>query len=302
LVDPCWYYGHYISYILVFLYALSLSVYGMPEFGVYLGLGLTRARDATRVTRPAIESDAFLSKRIIDMLRRTPTTIDGKTVDKYQESTRINKPFKVPTPVVQRAQPQRKRKRVSYKETRGTDDDTDSDSGSKTKKRRQSIDAACPADEICPFPVYKPKPFNELFGPRRYTIPVMTNKNGEIIKTIQSNPSLGIRPQIQIIPRPLHDPMEDHAIVLYDPTVDMRETDEERKAREKEELRAQAEKEAREKTAGQYNPHKSLRELLGGGIEKKTHSKKVPVVIDPRLSKVLRPHQVEGVKVRTTLI
>src|SRR6266576_2552307 len=41
---------------------LSMSY---PEFGVYLGLGFApaRARDATRVTRPAIESDAFLSKR-----------------------------------------------------------------------------------------------------------------------------------------------------------------------------------------------------------------------------------------------
>lgn len=274
----------------------------VPEL-VYLGLGFARARDATRVTRPAIESSRthFSLTHIIDMLRRTPTTVDGKHVDKYQESTRINKPFKVPTPAIRRVQPQRKRKRISYKENRGADGDTDSDSGSKTKKRRPSADTACPLEEISPFPVYKPKPFNELFGPRRYTIPVMTNKNGEIIKTIQSNPSLGIRPQIQIIPRPLHDPMEDHAIVLYDPTLDTRETDEERKAREKEELRVQAEKEAREKTAGQYNPHKSLRELLGGGKDKKAHSKKVPVVIDPRLSKVLRPHQVEGVKVRTTL-
>ena len=271
------------------------------RYTLNLGLRFARARDATRVTRPAIiRGMRFSPTHIIDMLRRTPTTIDGKLVDKYQESTRINKPFKVPTPVVQRVQPQRKRKRISYKENQGTDDDTDSDSGSKAKKRRQSVDTSCPP-EISLFPVYKPKPFNELFGPRRYTIPVMTNKNGEIIKTIQSNPSLGIRPQIQIIPRPLHDPMEDHAIVLYDPTVDTRETDEERKAREKEELRAQAEKEAREKTAGQYNPHKSLRELLGGGKEKKTNHKKVPVVIDPRLSKVLRPHQVEGVKVRITL-
>lgn len=95
--------------------------------------------------------------------------------------------------------------------------------------------------------------------------------------------------------------MEDHAIVLYDPTIDTRETDEERKEREKEELRIQAEKEAREKCAGLYNPHKSLRDLLGGGKEKKTHHGKVPVVIDPRLSKVLRPHQVEGVKVRAAI-
>jgi DNA repair and recombination protein RAD54 and RAD54-like protein len=239
------------------------------------------------------------------MLRRAPTTVDGKLVDRHQESIRVNKPFKVPALVVQRAQPQRKRKRVSYKEAQGPDDDDDtySDSGSKSAKRRSSNDAEnSPPDPIHSFPVYKPKPFNELFGPRRYTIPVMTNKNGEIVKAIQSNPSLGIRPQVKLIPRPLHDPMEDHAIVLYDPTIDTRETDEERKAREKEELRAQAEKEAREKSAGLYNPHKSLRDLLGGGKEKRVPDNKVPVVIDPRLSKVLRPHQVEGVKVRATLL
>jgi DNA repair and recombination RAD54-like protein len=232
------------------------------------------------------------------MLRRAPTTIDGKLVDRHQESTRVSKPFKVPSLAVQRAQPQRKRKRVSYKEAQGpNDDDSDSDSGSKSAKRRRPSDDTENSGLTYSFPVYKPKPFNELFGPRRYTIPVMTNRNGEIVKTMQSNPSLGIRPQIKLIPRPLHDPMEDHAIVLYDPTIDMRETDEERKAREKEELRAQAEKEARERNAGLYNPHKSLRDLLGGGKEKRTQDNKVPVVIDPRLSKVLRPHQVEGVKV-----
>ena len=254
---------------------------------------------------PDVDADAIdsillcLTITIIDMLRRAPTTADGKLIDRHQENTRVNKPFKVPTLVVQRAQPKRKRKSVSYKEARENDGDTDSDTGSKSMKKRKSSDdiASPPTGQTHPFPIYKPKPFNELFGPRRYTIPVMTNKNGEIIKTIQSNPSLGIRPQINIIPRPLHDPMEDHAIVLHDPTIDTRETDEERKAREKEELRAQAEKETRERNAGLYNPHKSLRELLGGAKEKKLHCNKVPVVIDPRLSKVLRPHQVEGVKV-----
>jgi DNA repair and recombination RAD54-like protein len=49
--------------------------------------------------------------------------------------------------------------------------------------------------------------------------------------------------------------------------------------------------------AGLYNPHKSLRELLGEGGDKKEKAPKVPVVIDPVLSKVLRPHQIEGVKV-----
>lgn len=234
------------------------------------------------------------------MLRRAPTTTDGKLIDRHQESIRVSKPFKVPSLVVQRAQPQRKRKRVSYKENREGDDNASSDSDSKSsRKRKPSNDTEIRlGGHTDQFPVYKPKPFNELFGPRRYTIPVMTNKNGELVKTIQSNPSLGIKPQVRIIPRPLHDPMEDHAIVLFDPTIDTRETDEERKEREKEDLRAQAEKEAREKNAGLYNPHKSLKELLGGGKEKKPHQNKVPVVIDPRLCKVLRPHQVEGVKVR----
>jgi len=238
------------------------------------------------------------------MLRRAPTTADGTVIDRHQESIRVNKPFKVPALVVQRAQPQRKRKRVSYKEAQEDDVSADSDSGSKSSMKRRLTNNSEnePQGHAQQFPVYKPKPFNELFGPRRYTIPVMTNENGEIVKTIHSNPSLGIRPQVNIIPRPLHDPMEDHAIVLYDPTIDMRETDEERKEKEKEKLRAQAEKEAREKNAGLYNPHKSLRELLGSGKEKSAHPNKVPVVIDPRLSKVLRPHQVEGVKVRVLFV
>ena len=65
------------------------------------------------------------------------------------------------------------------------------------------------------------------------------------------------------------------------------------------EVKERAMKEAQEKTAGLYNPHKNLRALLGEGKDKKEAIPKVPVVIDPRLSKVLRPHQVEGVKVTT---
>jgi hypothetical protein len=85
---------------------------------------------------------------------------------------------------------------------------------------------------------------------------------------------------------------------LYDPTIDDRETDEEKKEREKEEAKEKAANEARERTAGMYNPHKSLKDMLGEGKEKNKKADKVPVVIDPRLTKVLRPHQVEGVKVR----
>jgi DNA repair and recombination RAD54-like protein len=236
------------------------------------------------------------------MLRRIPTTTDGKVVDRLQESTRVNKPFKPPTSsaVIERVQPKRKRKNVSYKGAQGDGADSDSDTGPKKKKRKEN-DGAWNEEELLAavkhYPVYKPKPFQQVFGSRRFSMPSMRSKSGEAIQLIPTNMSLGTRPPAKIIPRPLHDPMEDHAIVLYDPTIDDRETDEERLEREKGEEKERAAKEAREKTVGMYNPHKSLKDLLGEGRDKKTKVNKVPVVIDPRLTKVLRPHQVEGVKV-----
>ena len=239
------------------------------------------------------------------MLRRVPRTNDGKAVDRAQESHRILKPFKPPTSsiVSDRIQPQRKRKRVSYKEAGGDDDDDPEDENERKKKKKKGdkdkeyADADELLKNIQKYPVFKPRPFGEKKG---FSIPVMRGKNGEEVHHTLSGVSLGIRPQANIIPRPLHDPMEDHAIVLYDPTVDDRETDEERREREKEEAREKAEKEAKEKAADKFNPHKSLKELLGEGKERKI-SDKVPVVIDPRLTKILRPHQVEGVQVGSSL-
>ena len=59
---------------------------------------------------------------------------------------------------------------------------------------------------------------------------------------------------------------------------------------------AAAEKEAAEKCKGMINPHKSLRKLLGEGQKKTQKTQKVAVVLCPKLTKVLRPHQIEGVK------
>lgn len=115
----------------------------------------------------------------------------------------------------------------------------------------------------------------------------MTNaKTSEKIVHPLSQASLGARPHPTLAPRPLHDPMADHAIVLYDPTIDDKPDPEE-----------VAQKEEAAKKEEDRGPHKSLKAILG--IEDKTKKKvvKVPVVIDPRLSKVLRPHQIEGVKV-----
>lgn len=236
------------------------------------------------------------------MLRRVPKTADGKQVDRLQESTRVNKAFKVPTPIVPvgRDQPKRKRKRVSYSGQDAEAGDSD-DSGSKKKKKNgdslKDKDGIWHNEEELlashpKFPVYKAKPDQIT---RRFSMPTMKNKDGSLVTLVASGVSLGIRPPTKVIPRPLHDPMEDHAIVLYDPTIDDRETDEERQERLKEEAKEKAEKEAQEKNVGLFNPHKSLKQMLGEGKDK-TKLEKVPVVIDPRLSKVLRPHQVEGVK------
>ena len=232
------------------------------------------------------------------MLRRAPTTADGKVVNRLQESSRINKPFKPPTLAVTRDKPLRKRKRVSYKGAGGDDDNDDDDDGRKAKKKKTGRDGQpeTPRDNnVQEFPVFKARPFDEVS--RKFAIPGMKNSDGEVIYKGVSNVSLGIRPLANIIPRPLHDPMEDHAIVLFDPTIDHRETDEEKRERLKEEEKERAAKEAQEKMAGLYNPHKSLKAILGEGKDKKKTDNKVAVVIDPRLSKVLRPHQVEGVKV-----
>ncbi|CAE6493144.1 unnamed protein product, partial [Rhizoctonia solani] len=215
------------------------------------------------------------------------------------------KPFKSPassTPVA-RPQPQRKRKRVVYKEDAS---DSDSDSGGKGKKKKKKASDDSYQDEGNTSAVNINKLFPTFAPPKpitgRFSLPSITDKSGNIVPVVMTNVSLGIRPAIKIPPRPLHDPMADHAIVLFDPTIDTRETDEERKEREKLEAAAKAQEE-KEKAALEagganlYNPHKSLKELLGGGREAQaTVAPKVPVVIDPKLGKILRPHQIEGVK------
>ncbi|KAL5489747.1 RAD54 [Sanghuangporus weigelae] len=234
------------------------------------------------------------------MLRRQPVTPDGRPVDRLQESVRLNKPFRPPsfTKTSTRDQPQRRRKRVSYKGAGGDDGDSEDDAGSRKKRRKDEngppeIDLV--AHDLKRFPKFEPKPFQAVAS-RRFSIPCMTNNKGEVVHNVLSGVSLGIRPQPILLPRPLHDPMQDHAIVLYDPTIDNRETEEEKCEREKEEERERMAKEAEEKMKGMFNPHKSLRKLLGEDQKKQQKLQKVAVVLDPKLSKVLRPHQIEGAK------
>lgn len=119
--------------------------------------------------------------------------------------------------------------------------------------------------------------------------------------------TLGTKKKIALEPRPLHDPTDEFAIVLYDPSVDgamiiqdttdvpVQET--RSQSADAEEVVVPSWKHPKFMSNGLRN--KSLKELLGEDEDSGAKAKKypnIPVVIDPRLAKILRPHQVEGVR------
>jgi DNA repair and recombination protein RAD54 and RAD54-like protein len=117
---------------------------------------------------------------------------------------------------------------------------------------------------------------------RSFILPMKENASNRI----GPPPSLGMVRPVNFVPRPLHDPCGEFAIVLYDPTIDDEPV-----------LKIVPREEAKEERKSTV--HKSLAEILG--IRKRgeePEQKKVAVVIDPKIAKVLRPHQIEGVKVR----
>lgn len=138
------------------------------------------------------------------------------------------------------------------------------------------------------FPVFKAKDKDFTFK-QRFKVPLV-DKSTDGYDSSRPAPTLGMRQGATFVVKPLHDPSGEFAIVLYDPTVDDVDN-------------SQQEKPAKPDDAEDKDPkldeplvHKSLADILG--LKKKVEDRpKVPVVIDPRLAKVLRPHQVEGVKV-----
>lgn len=124
---------------------------------------------------------------------------------------------------------------------------------------------------------------------QRFSVP-LKNKTAGGYDASRPAPSLGMRRGTSFVVKPLHDPSGEFAIVLYDPTVD--DVEEKPESDEKD-----GPKEDEKPKLDEPLVHKSLADILG--LKKKVDTRpKVPVVIDPRLAKVLRPHQVEGVKVR----
>ncbi|KIX00956.1 uncharacterized protein Z518_10022 [Rhinocladiella mackenziei CBS 650.93] len=203
-----------------------------------------------------------------------PAKAGRLSVNSPAATDRLIKPFKCPGSANSRksnGEPARKRKRVNYAEADGGTEDTSggfsTDGESALLKDR--------------FPVFKVKDKDAIFR-ARFAIPLI-NKNS--VDPSRPAPSLGMRRGATFVNKPLHDPSGEFAIVLYDPTIDETPVDkpEEKKEEEKPKVDTPL-------------MHKSLAEILGLKKQVEGERPKVPVVIDPRLAKVLRPHQVEGVK------
>lgn len=132
-----------------------------------------------------------------------------------------------------------------------------------------------------------------------FTVPFSNNntrKDDSIVAL--PPPPLGTRRTMVLPPRALHDPTSEFAIVLYDPTVDVFPSTKEIEEPKPDSSSASPDPESDEPPKKKRRPQKSLAELLGicKLLDPASKYPNVPVVIDPRLAKILRPHQVAGVK------
>lgn len=204
-----------------------------------------------------------------------------------QSVDRLIKPFKCPgsnTPARASEKPARKRRKVDY-----TGGDVDNEDGDKPYSNDDRL--ALATRDINRFPVFKPKDKDSAFR-MRFAVP-MKNRDTGAYSASRPPPLLGLRRGAVFVARALHDPSGEFAIVLYDPTVDDKPKAEQVK-----------DVDGKQMTTSQKEKlkidvplmHKSLADILGIKKQVDTERPKVPVVIDPRLAKVLRPHQVEGVK------
>lgn len=200
-----------------------------------------------------------------------------------QAIDRLQKPFKCPgaagrSPTTDR--PTRKKRRVDYAGTDG------SSSGAGDQAWNSIERLALSNRDPNKFPVYQVKDKETVFR-KRFSVPLI-NKDKAGYDPRRPPPTLGLRQGAVFAPRALHDPTGEFAIVLHDPTVDDKPKPEDTAVEE--------EKKEPAPTLDVPLVHKSLAEILGIKKVVDKERPRVPVVIDPKLAKVLRPHQVEGVK------
>lgn len=221
-----------------------------------------------------------------------PTRLYGGTP---QSVDRLVRPFKCPGSATVKSTrssdgPARKRRKINYAGADGGGGGSDEEDKPYSNEDRLAL-ATRDANR---FPVFKPKDKDTTFR-RRFAVPLI-NKDTTSYNAGRAPPLLGLRQGIVFVARPLHDPSGEFAIVLYDPTVDDKQEDLNDIGAGGSTESAAQEQENKPKLDVPL-VHKSLADILG--LKRAVEEvKKVPVVIDPRLAKVLRPHQVEGVKVR----
>lgn len=198
-----------------------------------------------------------------------------------QSIDRLIKPFRCPgsaTPTRASEKPTRKKRKVSYADADGSVED-----GEKPYTNEDRL--ALANRDVNKFPVFKVKDKDSLFR-QRFAVPLI-NKDVGGYNPFRPAPTLGMRKGAVFVAKPLHDPSGEFAIVLFDPTVDDKPTTVEEEV-----------KQSQDDNIPKLDVpimHRSLADILGLKEKVEEHPK-VPVVIDPRLTKVLRPHQVEGVK------
>ncbi|KAK4099858.1 hypothetical protein N658DRAFT_452138 [Parathielavia hyrcaniae] len=199
-----------------------------------------------------------------------------------QSLDRLHKPFRCPgsaTRTVATDRPARKRRKVDYG---GADGEADSD-----KPYTNADRLALANRDANKFPVFQVKDKDTVIR-KAFSVP-FADKSNAAYNPNRPPPTLGLRQGAVFIAKPLHDPCDELAIVLYDPTIDDKPK----------ETPKPEEKEKEVESASKLDAplmHKSLAEILGIKKQVVGEHPRVPVVIDPRLAKVLRPHQIAGVK------
>ncbi|EMG46127.1 RAD54 DNA repair and recombination protein RAD54 [Candida maltosa Xu316] len=225
-------------------------------------------------------------------------------------ATRLAKPFKVPfatqtstvvsngVTTISRRPVRSSRKRTNYAVDGiiiNDDDETDlSVDGDGQSFKRRKFGVLLPRALMKSDNMVK----NEDKFRRSFTVPFA--KDNAKQNDIQRGPPppLGTKVRPILPPRALHDPTSEFAIVLYDPTVDVIPKIEEISEGEKSPTPEETKPE-QQKNGKKSRTHKSLAEILGivtNPEEKLAKYPNVPVVIDPKLAKILRPHQIAGVK------
>ncbi|KAL8821715.1 MAG: hypothetical protein Q9223_000289 [Gallowayella weberi] len=238
------------------------------------------------VTTLSLPSPLQKSKAPAVLLADKENTLGGKPAGRLygpgpQSLDRLIRPFKCPgssIPSRVSEKPARKKRKVDYADADGSAEAGDRPWSNEDRLALANRDAN-------KFPVFKVKDKETQFR-QRFAVPLIHKSVGSYNPS-RPAPTLGMRTGAVFIAKPLHDPSGEFAIVLYDPTIDDKpKTVDEAKTNEVEEDKPKLDVPIM---------HRSLADILGLKRQVNDHPK-IPVVIDPRLAKVLRPHQVEGVK------